>query len=229
MLISIVMPALDEAANLPARAREITRQAEPWEWIVADGGSADATVALARAAGAKVVRTARGRGIQLDAGARVARGEALLFLHADTVLADGAISAIRAALRQPDVAGGNFALRFDERGPAALLFEFCYLAQQRLAHTYFGDSAIFVRRHVYDRIGGFGAAPVMEDYAFVRRLERAGRTVRLPLAVTTSSRRYRGRPLRALARWISIMALYRLGVSPQRLARWYRPHGHGRL
>lgn len=224
MLISIVTPALNEAHTLPLRAGDLRVQDGEWEWIVADGASDDATVEVARACGARVVHAPRGRARQLDAGAAAATGEVLLFLHADTALPAGALAAIRGALRRPEVAGGNFRLRFDERGPSAVLFEWIYAVQQTVLRTYFGDSAIFVRRAVFDRLGGFGTVPVMEDDAFVRRLERGGRTVRLPLAVVTSARRYRGRPLRTLARWIAIMVLARLGVPPQRLARLYPPH-----
>jgi len=225
MRISVVMPALDEAANMAARGRELREQSDDaWEWIVADGGSTDATVECAIAAGARVVRSPRGRGLQLDAGARLATGDILLFLHADTKLPREAFSAIRDALQRPDVVGGNFRLRFDERTVVATFFETVYATRQRLLQTFFGDSAIFVRRTIYDRIGGFGDAPIMEDYAFSVALRKAGRTVRLPIAVHTSARRYQRRPLRTLWTWISIMTLYRLGVSPARLARSYRPH-----
>lgn len=227
MRISVVMPALDEAKNMAARGRDLREQRDDaWEWIVADGGSTDASIACATEAGARVVRSPRGRGLQLDAGACLATGEVLLFLHADTHLPPGAFAAIRMALQRPAVVGGNFTLRFDERTAVATFFETIYATRQRLLHTFFGDSAIFVRRTVYDRIGGFGDAPIMEDYAFSVALRKAGRTVRLPLAVHTSARRYQRRPLRTLWTWISIMTLYRLGVSPARLARRYRPHGN---
>ncbi len=224
MRISVVMPTLNEVANIAARALELRVQSGEWEWIVSDGGSVDGTVEAARGLGASVVLSALGRGAQLDAGTRLARGEVLLFLHADTALPPGAFDAVRRALLPPDVAGGNFALRFDERSPAAYLFEAIYALQQRLFDTHFGDSATFVRRRVYDRIGGFGDAPIMEDYAFSIALRRYGRSVRLPLHIVTSSRRYHGKPMRTLWTWTSIMSLYTLGVPPERLARMYRPH-----
>lgn len=222
--ISIVTPALDEATNLPLRAREIARQDGPHEWIVADGGSRDATIAVAFAAGARVVSGARGRGPQLDAGAARADGDALLFLHADTMLPDGALAAIRESLADPTIVGGNFSLRFDEPSVAGRLFELVYSLQQRLLGIYFGDSAIFVRRDVFARLGGFGTQPIMEDYAFARKLGRAGRVRKLRLTVTTSARRYRGKPLRTAALWIAIVALYHLGVPTERLRTLYVPH-----
>ncbi len=224
MRVSIVTPTLNEERNVAARALELRRQSAPWEWIVSDGGSSDRTVALAARCGAVIVAAKRGRGAQLGAGAAAASGDIFLFLHADTALPDGALDAVRAALGKSEVVGGNFALRFDEPGTAAVLFAFVYHLQQRLMRTYFGDSAIFVRRSVYERLGGFPDVAILEDDAFVRRLERAGRTVRIPLAVTTSARRYRGRPLRTLLRWTVILLLHRLGIPAQRLAQLYAPH-----
>ncbi|GAC1396774.1 MAG: TIGR04283 family arsenosugar biosynthesis glycosyltransferase [Vulcanimicrobiaceae bacterium] len=224
MLVSIIMPTLDEADNVTARHAEIARQRAPWDWIVADGASRDATPTLARALGARVAACEPGRGAQLDCGAEVARGDVLLFLHADTVLPPDALAAIRRALENPAVVGGNFALRFDPPTRTARFFARAYALQQRLFGVYYGDSAVFVRAETYRAIGGFGRMPIMEDYAFVRRLSRAGKTVRLPIAVTTSARRFEGRPLRALVTWLRILVLYHLGVAPSRLARLYRPH-----
>lgn len=224
MRVSIVMPTLNEERNLAARAAELRRQAQPWEWIVADGGSSDRSVAAAAEHGALVVAAKRGRGAQLAAGAAAASGDVLLFLHADTALPVGALDAVRSALGDEKIAGGNFALRFDEDDLTASFLAFVYRLQQRMMRTYFGDSAIFVRREMYERLGGFPDVPILEDDAFVRRLERAGGTVRLALAVTTSARRYRRRPVRTALRWSAILLLHRLGVPARRLARLYAPH-----
>jgi len=224
MRVSIVTPTLNEERNVAARAVELRRQRGPWEWIVADGGSNDRTVVVAAECGALVVAAKRGRGAQLSAGAAAASGDIFLFLHADTSLPDGALDAVRSALGRSELVGGNFALRFDERGVAATLFAFIYRLQQRMMRTYFGDSAIFVRRGVYERLGGFPDVAILEDDAFVQRLERAGKTIRIPLTVATSGRRYRGRPLRALLRWTAILLLHRSGIPAQRLARLYAPH-----
>jgi len=224
MRVSIVTPTLNEERNVAARALELGRQSGPWEWIVADGGSSDRTVDVAAECGALIVVSKRGRGAQLGAGAAAASGDIFLFLHADTSLPDGALDAVRAALGRSELVGGNFALRFDEPGVPAILFAFVYHVQQRVMRTYFGDSAIFVRRSVYERLGGFPDVAILEDDAFVRRLERAGQTVRIPLAVTTSARRYQGRPVRTLLRWMAILLLHRFGIPAQRLARLYAPH-----
>jgi glycosyltransferase involved in cell wall biosynthesis len=150
MRISVVMPTLNEFANLAARARDLDAQPGPWEWIVADGGSSDGTADRAAALGARLVTSVLGRGLQLDTGTRVASGEIVLFLHADTALPHGAFDAMRSVLREAEIVGGNFALRFDERTTVARIFETIYRLRQRAFGTYFGDSAIFVRRAVYD-------------------------------------------------------------------------------
>ncbi len=224
MLISIVTPALEEAETVPVRGREIACQEGPYEWIVSDGGSSDATVARAQAAGAIVVASARGRGVQLDSGAARATGDVLLFLHADTALPVDALAAVRRALGDPDIVGGNFTLRFDEGTWTAALFAAVYALQQRLFGVYFGDSAIFIRRETFDRVRGFGNLPIMEDYEFVRKLARAGRVVKLGSVVTTSARRYRGKPVRSVCLWFAIALLYRAGVPPRRLRALYAPH-----
>ncbi len=224
MLVSVVMPTLDEARNMRARAAEIARQDGPFEWIVADGGSSDETVALASSLGAKTIACPLGRGGQLDAGTRASGGAIVLFLHADTALPDGALAAMRGALDDERIVGGNFQLRFTAEGLFSRALAWCYANQQRAFGAFFGDSAIFVRRDVFDALGGFGGMPLMEDYAFVRRLRRRGPTRRLGLVVRTSSRRFEHRPFRTIVLWASIMVLYHAGVSPARLAQLYRPH-----
>jgi len=225
MLVSVITPTLDEAANVRLRAAELACEAGPWEWIVVDAHSGDGTAAVAAGLGARIVHANANRGGQLHAGAAVACGEALLFLHADTELPAGALAAVRTALCDAHVVGGNFRLRFDGAAAAGRWFARIYAFDQRVLRIYFGDSAIFVRRAVYARIGGFRPHAVMEDYVFVRALEAAGRTVRLPLAVVTSSRRFRGRPLRAATIWLAMTALYHCGIAPERLAQLYRGKG----
>jgi len=227
MLISIIIPTLNEAEMLPATLTSLRRQEAGMEIIVCDGGSTDGTVQIARAAGPGIIMTGSGRGQQLAAGANRATGDVLVFLHADTVLAPGAVQAIGRALAEPTIAGGNFRVLFD--GPsdfAAWLTG--YYAWLRRHSLYYGDSVIFLRRPVYDSIGGIKPIALMEDYDLVRRLEAFGPTICIDTPpVVTSSRRFEGRsPWRIYAQWVMIHALYYLRVRPDVLARLYRSAAH---
>lgn len=227
MLISVIIPTLNEADMLPAALASLLGQRDPVEIIVCDGGSEDGTVSLAHAAGTRIVTTARGRGQQLAAGARLAAGDVLVFLHADTVLAPGALCAIERALAEPSVGGGNFRVLFD--GPSAFAAWLTgYYARLRRHALYYGDSVIFVRRTVYDSIGGIRPIALMEDYDLVRRLEAFGPTVCIETPpVVTSSRRFEGRrPWWIYVQWMIIHALYYLRVRPALLARLYRSSAH---
>lgn len=225
--VSVIIPTLDEAARLPPLVAALRGEPGLAEIIVADGGSADGTPAVAEALGARVVRGARGRGQQLRDGAAAASGEILLFLHADSVFPAGGLAALAAALDgDPAIPGGNFRVVFDgDSGFARWLTGF--YAWLRHFTLYYGDSGIFVRRAIYEAIGGFAPMPLMEDYDFVRRLERAGPTTRIehpPLV--TSSRKFAGRhPIAIFWGWSLVHVLYWLGVAPERLARIYYPHG----
>lgn len=220
MRISIIIPTWCEAAAIAdtiAAARECAH-----EIIVADAGSDDGTVDVAREAGAIVVRSAmKGRGPQMDAGARAASGDVLLFLHADARLPPDAQSAIESALADPRIGGGNFGLRFVPRTMLGEVFGAVNFVR-RFAGVYYGDSAIFVRREVYAELGGFRPLPLFEDYEFARRLERSKKTCFLwKLPVEVSDRRYAQQPLRTIAIWAALQALYSAGVSPEWLARFY--------
>lgn len=226
-MISVIVPTLDEAEALPKLLRALAAQGEAHELIVADGGSRDDTVALARAAGARVVAAPRGRGTQLAAGAAAARGDVLWFLHADTVPPYAAIRALAHALGRREVVGGNFRLCFDGATRFDRFMTRFYAVIRRLG-LYYGDSGIFVRREIYHAIGGMRPLALMEDYDFVRRLRRAGTTicVRFPPLVT-SSRRFAGRsPLAIVSGWLAIHALFALGVRAEVLARVYRSTVH---
>lgn len=224
--VSVVIPTLDEAERIGALIATLQREHELAEIIVADGGSSDGTAALATRMGARVITGARGRGAELCAGAAAAQGEILLFLHADSVFPSGGLTAITAALdRAPRAPGGNFRVIFDGGSSFDRWLTGAYAWVRRFA-LYYGDSGIYVRRAVYDAIGGIKPMALMEDWEFVRRLERAGPTIRIddpPLV--TSSRTFAGRrPAAVIGRLTLIHFLYWLGVSPERLARlWHAP------
>jgi rSAM/selenodomain-associated transferase 2 len=224
-LVSIVIPTLDEQAELPALLDALAALPGHWELVVADGGSGDATIAIARAHAARpqlVVVPGGGRAAQLNAGACAARGDVLLFLHADSRLPRDAYASLAEAWRAPAVAGGNFALRFDGGGAFERVLGAVYALQRRHGF-YYGDSSVWVRRETFERLGGYREIAIMDDYDFVRRLQRSGATRCLPGPATTSGRRWRaiGIPRTVLA-WFLIRWLYVAGVSPARLQRLYR-------
>lgn len=221
--ISIVIPTLDEADSIAATLDALEGFGENVEIIVVDGGSADATLAILQNYDAKILHAARGRGRQLQTGADAASGEILWFLHADTVPAANAIFEIKRALQNKNVVGGNFTIRFDGAQFAAKFLTWLYPQLQCLGLIY-GDSAIFVRCEVYERIGGFKSFPIFEDLDFVERLRKSGEIVTLRHVVTTSSRRFEGKSfILTFARWTILQCLYWLGVSPETLLKIYFP------
>ena len=223
-MISVIVPTLNEAENLRRLLARLAGEETAHEIIVADGGSHDGSGAVAEAGGARVIVAPRGRGSQLAAGARLAQGGVLLFLHADCDFPAGGLAAIERALAAaPEMVGGNFRLLFDGEDAFCRWLDRFY-AWIRSKGLYYGDSGIFVRREVYEALGGIRPIALMEDYDFVRRMERAGPTgcIAEPPLVT-SARRFRGRPALAIvAGWLAIHALFHLGVRPEGLARLYR-------
>jgi rSAM/selenodomain-associated transferase 2 len=221
--LSIIIPVLNEALSIGATLDAVGRVRGRVEVVVVDGGSLDGTIEIVRRRGLRVIKSERGRGIQLHAGACAAEGEALWFLHADTLPPPEAAERIGQALLKEEVVGGNFRVRFDGRRRAARFLTWLYPQLRRLGLLY-GDSGIFVRRETYRRIGGLKPFPIFEDLDLVRRLKRMGRMVEIPLTVVTSSRRFEGRSFTlTFARWAVLQGLYWLGVHPRRLVRMYRP------
>lgn len=220
MRIAVVIPALDEAETVGA-AIASARAAD--EIVVVDGGSLDRTADRARAAGAQVLTSPRGRACQLETGWRATGAEVLLFLHADTRLPHGWAAAVREALGAPDAAGGAFQLRFDDRSLGMRVIEWGAHRRANLAGLPYGDQAIFVRRSVLEAIGGIAPVPIAEDLDLVRALRTRGRLVMLPLAVATAARRYQQHGvLRTWVRHAVALVAWRLGVGRERIARWVR-------
>ena len=216
----MVIPTLDEAETVEA-AIASARSAD--EIVVVDGGSLDRTADRARAVGAQLITSPRGRARQLDAGWRATGAEVVLFLHADTRLPHGWADAVRVALSEPDVAGGAFRLRFDERSLALRIVEFGAQRRAAWAGLPYGDQAIFARRTALAAIGGIAQVPIAEDLDLARDLRSQGRLALLPLAIATSARRYQKHgALRTWARHTIALAAWRLGVDRARIARWVR-------
>ncbi len=221
MKLSVVIPTLNEAANVGALLERLLSTPGVAEVVVADGGSTDSTVDFVRPP-VRLVLSGTGRGVQLNAGAKAASGDVLLFLHADVVPPPDVASQVEDAVERGHV-GGNFRLRY--RGGGLLGWWLEMLAPfYRTLGRYYGDSGIFVRREVYEWVGGFPELPVMEDVVFVHALERAGKTAYLPGPIVSSPRRWEGRPLRTLLLWGFMQIAFALGASPQRLVRFYRAH-----
>jgi rSAM/selenodomain-associated transferase 2 len=213
----VVIPALDEEAELAAAIRSVREHAEV---LVVDGGSADGTREVATAEGARLLRCARGRGRQLGCGAREARGEWIVFLHADTRLDRGWAQALEAL--PATVVGGAFRFAVDSPRPAYRVLEAGVALRCRLFRLPYGDQAIFARRHAYEAVGGVPAWPLMEDLDFVSRLRHAGRLAFPAVRALTSARRWERQGVMAttLKNW-SLLARYALGASPEALAREY--------
>jgi rSAM/selenodomain-associated transferase 2 len=223
MRISVVIPVLDEAANLARLLPELRRACPGAEIIVVDGGSRDGTADVARGqAGVQLLEGARGRARQMNAGARQAGGDVLLFLHADTSLPDGAPVAIAAALADPAVVGGRFDVRFDSRRRVLRIVAWFMNARSRATSICTGDQAIFVRRADFEAVGSYPDVPLMEDIELCRRLKACGRLAALRARVTTSARKWeREGPLRTIGLMWALRLLYFCGVAPARLYRWY--------
>lgn len=192
-VISVIVPTLNEAEYLPATLEKIRASSTAHEIIVADGGSSDATVQLATAAGAGIVHSEKGRSLQMNAGAKMANGEIFLFLHADTQLPNGSLAQIQDAMKLVRIVGGGFARRFDSE--SFFLRCTCLVATLRssLFGLFLGDQGIFVRRDVFEKLGGFKKMILFEDVDFSRRLARTGKTVTLRPAVISSARRFKKR------------------------------------
>jgi len=219
------VPALDEAVELPGTLEAVAAVFPEAEVIVADGGSRDDTARIA-AASARVVRSAPGRGRQLNAGAEAASGDVLVFLHADTHVCEGAREALQTVLAEDRVVGGCFELGLrgpSARRPIARVLSTAINLRSRLLSTATGDQAIFARRRVFDGLGGFAELDLFEDVLFYRRLRRAGRVVVLRPPVLTSDRRWCSRGyLRTIGIHLWLRCLLALGVEPARLADRYR-------
>ncbi|MGB6339366.1 MAG: TIGR04283 family arsenosugar biosynthesis glycosyltransferase [Candidatus Aminicenantaceae bacterium] len=219
--ISVVIPTLNEEVNLPKALQSVGRM--PYcEVIVADGGSQDRTVPIAEEWGAKVVLSEACRGSQMNAGARKASGDILLFLHADTVLPEDYAELIRHTLSNPSVPGGSFAVRFSPTTGHLNLKSKTISWRTTVLRKPYGDQAIFVRASLFRLMGEYTDIPLMEDVDFVNRLRKRGKLAFIHEPVVTDSRRFRFQGgIKATFRNKLTKMGYALGVSPERLARFY--------
>ena len=219
--LSIVIPTFNEENLLGKTLASLKVFGANVEIIVVDGGSTDATIEIAQNYNVKILHSPRGRGTQLQIGGSAANGDVLWFLHADTIPESNCVRQMTNALKNTNVAGGNFTIRFDGEEAAATFLTWLYPKLRKLNLIY-GDSAIFVRREIYAKIGGYESFPIFEDLDFVRKLSREGDVISLSAKVTTSSRRFAGgRFILTFLRWTILQILFWLGVSPHDLIKFY--------
>jgi len=224
-LVSIVIPVKGEAAALEDLLRDLSAEIGPAiEIIVSAAMPLDDALSGVHARYTNViwVESAPGRGRQLNAGAAHATGKWLWFVHADSRTPHGWLAAFRALDEDDDMVGGAFTFALDSAAWQARLLERAVALRVRWFNLPYGDQGLFVRRRIFESLGGFSPLPLMEDVEFVRRLTRSGRVRHLTLRLTTSARRWeREGWLRRSARNLTTLSLYALGVSPERLARRY--------
>ena len=220
--ISIIIPVLNEAGAIANTLASI-HNADNVEVIVVDGGSEDETVAIVQELGIKVLSSIRGRANQMNAGAAAAMGDILLFLHADTLLPDNFDKMVRQALSSKNNIAGAFELAIDGDMRSLRIIETMVNWRSRYLQMPYGDQAIFLNKNVFEHLGGFSNLPIMEDFEFVRRLQRLVKIDILPAKVLTSGRRWQklGVLKTTLINQLIIIG-YFLGVTPGKLARWYR-------
>jgi rSAM/selenodomain-associated transferase 2 len=221
--LSIVVPVLNEAALLREFLKQLQMLGADLEIIVVDGGSLDGTPAIARDLADRVLTTPPGRAAQMNAGAAIARGEVIWFLHADAEVSANSVDRIRAALADPRVAGGCFRLRYPRR-------QWIYRVSDSLGNLgvnlfgfALGDHGIFCRRSAFESVGQYPIVPILEDAELYRRLRRAGRMVQLRDAIVSSPRTFeKCGPYRTTFVYFAILVLYVAGVSIPWLNKIYR-------
>ncbi|HXI83900.1 MAG TPA: TIGR04283 family arsenosugar biosynthesis glycosyltransferase [Verrucomicrobiae bacterium] len=219
MVISVIIPTLNEEVNLPVTLRQLTDHPDV-ELIVVDGGSTDRTIDIAQQFTSYVFCTPPGRAKQMNVGARHATGDILLFLHADTFLLPGALDEIQRRIIGDGAVGGAFDLHIDSRRRLCRFVARVASRRSRWLHLPYGDQGVFVWRQVFEALGGFPEIAIMEDIAFARRLRRAGRLTFIRSGLVTSGQRWNtnGVVRTTLVNWW-VTALFMLRVPPRELRR----------
>lgn len=220
--ISVIIPVLNEAKTIKNVLLNLQNYSE-LEVIVVDGGSEDETVAIAESFGYKVLTSPRGRSIQMNAGAAIATGSILLFLHGDTILPANFPVMIITTIEKPGIVGGAFELAIDAKIRGIRFVEKMVNWRSHFFSLPYGDQAIFIKSEIFNQIGGFTIQPIMEDFVFIQQLKKVGRISIIPTPVITSGRRWQqlGVLKTTLINQLMILGYY-LGISPEKLAAFYR-------
>ncbi|MBC8233018.1 TIGR04283 family arsenosugar biosynthesis glycosyltransferase [bacterium] len=222
-MVSIIIPVLNEEECIEGFLNHLQKFKGQAEIILVDGGSKDQTIEIAsRFDDITIVSNGRGRALQMNAGAKVANGDILLFLHADTYLPENAINAVENIIRD-GADGGCFSLKIDSSHLLLRIAARFITRRTKITHVATGDQTIFVRYQIFDELGGYADMPLMEDLDFTRRLKKIGTFVELDLKVSTSARRWEkwGVYKTILLMWL-LRILYYIGVPPEKLVEFYR-------
>jgi rSAM/selenodomain-associated transferase 2 len=224
--LSIILPVLNEADRINVAVAHLRDQTsdEDLEVIVVDGDAAGSTIRTVVDEKVLKLTASPGRARQMNAGATRAKGDILLFVHADTRLPPNALASVREAVTEKPVVAGAFDLGFDSKRRIFRVTELYVALRTRLTRVPFGDQAIFIRRSYFEEIGGYKDIPLMEDVELMKRIRKRGDSVAIiPHKVRTSPRRYeRDGVLYCTCRNMAMQVLYAWGVQPERLAKWYR-------
>ncbi len=220
--ISIIVPTLNEEAQIDSLLKHLKTIARRAEILVIDADSDDETCSIA-AEYARVCASQRGRAVQMNRGAALAEGEILWFVHADCRPHAKSVDAILSVLKDPEVVGGAFEWILDAPGLYFRSVEFFSNWKNRIGKLVCGDMGIFVRKSVFEKMNGYAEIPLMEDMDFGKRLKREGKIVILPFRIITSARRwYDEGILKNVTRNWMLQILWSFGVSPETLKKWYR-------
>ncbi|NEO53415.1 MAG: glycosyltransferase family 2 protein [Okeania sp. SIO3B5] len=224
--ISIIIPVLNEVSTITQTISTAqTAKDKDIEIIVVDGGSNDGTIELIKCLNIQIISSVPGRATQMNCGAKMARGKILLFLHGDTFLPLNFDQLLQDILVKPKIIAGAFELSIRGTKKSLRIVERMVNWRSRYLQMPYGDQGIFLPAKIFQEIGGFPEIPIMEDFELVRQLKKRGQIAIVPTPVLTSGRRWQklGILKTTFINQIVIIA-YLLGVSPQRLARWYRSH-----
>lgn len=229
MRISVVIPVLNERANLPAAVDSVRAAIANPEIIAVDGGSADGSLEwLHTQSDIKTLSAVRGKGPQLNAGGSIATGDVILFLHADCTLPQDAGEQLERVLQDPRTVGGCFAARWSLNTRSLRLIAFGMNLRTHVRKTSYGDQALYIRRSVFQQVGGFPFWPLFEDTELVRRMKTLGRFTLIPSKITMSARRFEQRGIFHCIFLVYLLQLgFMLGIPPARLKKWFvdiRPH-----